>query len=151
MYIFTLPVFIMGGIYLALLRLDCWRLFVSDFLREVWRIKELNILNEVLESCCEHKKQKNEEGNSNRLRVLNFGGGKGKTTEHMLKHCTKHVEKVDAIDIEAFPPHVKKYDGQTIPFPPSSFDIAVAMYVFHHIPDTPSLIQQLKKGLSFVK
>ena len=134
---YTQLIVILVGVYVALLRLDCWRLFVADFLREVHRLKEMSILNDVLQdiSTTEGKK----------LKVLDFGGGKGKTTEHMLEHCRSTVEEVQAIDIEPHPPHVKKYDGVTIPFSPNSFDVSIAMYVFHHIPDTPALIQQLKR------
>jgi len=150
------------GIYCALVRLDCWRLFVADFLREVWRLKEFAIIDQVMAECCSEKRkqldQNAAQGNGtlrerknktsdrdHRLQVLDFGGGKGKTTEHMLDHCTASVQNVEAIDIEEYSPHVKKYDGEIIPYPPHSFDIAVAMYVFHHIPDTPPLIQQLRK------
>ena len=145
-------------IYVALLRLDCWRLFVADFLREVWRLKEFAIINEVLAECCQFKLEQHQHDTSTtlrqrgssttpdlRLKVLDFGGGKGKTTQHMLEHCSASVQSVEAIDIEEYPPHVKKYDGAVIPYPPQSFDIAVAMYVFHHIPETPPLIQQLRK------
>ena len=65
-------------------------------------------------------------------RILDFGAGTGSTgtgstTKHVLLH--HHVASVDAIDIKATPPHVKAYDGETIPFPPDSFDLAILRHV----------------------
>ena len=138
-YNMSLIVVTLAGIWFALIRLDCWRLFVADFLREVHRIIEMDILNQVLAECCQEKISNNSSStlkmrrsgsvskDDDRLHVLDFGGGKGKTTEHMLEKCKDTVAKVNAIDIEAHPPHVVEYDGATIPFPSNSFDLSVAM------------------------
>lgn len=82
-------------------------------------------------------------------RVLDFGAGKGLATAHLLRR-TSAVSRVDAIDLASHPPHVKAYDGSTIPFEPGTFDFATAFYVFHHVPtDPPShqldLLRQLAR------
>lgn len=140
---YTQYLFIVSGIFFAMIRLDAWRLFVTDFLREVHRIKEMKILETCLNDIAMFNK-------NTQLKVLDFGGGKGKTTEHMLNHCKSTVASVQAIDIAEHLPHVKEYDGTTIPFPSNSFDVSIAMYVFHHIPETAALMQQLKKTCKYI-
>ena len=129
----------MLGLWLGLKRLAGWRQFVGDFLREVHRLEEMKILDDIVQKISQ------DEG-GRKLKVLDFGGGKGKTAAHMKQDPC--VDTVESIDIEAHAPHVKKYDGRTIPFPDASFDLSVCLYVFHHIPQTADLIQQLSRKSS---
>lgn len=124
------------GFWMGLDRLAGWRRFVGDFLREVHRLVEMKILDDVVQKI-------SKENGGRALEVLDFGGGKGKTAARMkLDPC---IGTVESIDIEAHPPHVEKYDGKTIPFADNRFDLAVCLYVFHHIPQTAELIQQLSR------
>ena len=174
------------GFLIGLYRLARWRLFVGDFLREVHRVEEMKVLDQILsrlsrekeaEQETEQEKKKQEKKKQRKknketdkettdkettdketdaanpaveanLTVLDFGGGKGKTSAHMTRHPA--VAAVHAIDIEAHPPHVAKYDGRTIPFADGRFDLAVCLYVFHHIPHTRDLVRQLARKAKHV-
>eukprot|EP00946_MAST-07B_sp_MAST-7B-sp1_P000478 g478.t1 len=134
------------GFGLAVHRLARWRLFTGDFLREVHRIKEMSVLDDILSQLSQQKREKtskNSETESSKLSVLDFGGGKGKTAAHLKRHPS--VASVASIDIAAHPPHVSKYDGHNIPFEDGHFDLAVCLYVFHHIPHTADLVKQLAR------
>ena len=45
---------------------------------------------------------------------------------------------------------MEAYDGATLPFDAATFDLAIAMYVFHHIPETPALLAQLRRTAKHV-
>jgi hypothetical protein len=119
--------------FLSLRRLWSWRHWVRDLMGEAHRVQELQIVDDVVADCSSSSsgdlpvKVKDRPG----LRILDFGAGKGKTTQHILSG--KFQCEIEAIDIQAHPPHVKSYDGQVIPYPPDSFDLAIALYVFHHV------------------
>jgi 2-polyprenyl-3-methyl-5-hydroxy-6-metoxy-1,4-benzoquinol methylase len=149
------------GFAVGLYRLARWRLFVGDFLREVHRVEEMKVLDQILSQLSREKAARNSSkstateasdsaglADEANLAVLDFGGGKGKTSAHMARHPA--VDSVRAIDIDAHPPHVEKYDGRTIPFADGRFDLAVCLYVFHHIPHTRDLVQQLARKAKHV-
>ena len=100
---------------LGYVRLQGWRQWLRDATGEGHRVLEKKIVDQVLSTA----------DNGQPWRILDFGAGTGSTTKHVLLH--HRVASVDAIDIKATPPHVKAYDGETIPFPPDSFDLAIAM------------------------
>ena len=75
--------------------------------------------------------------------ILDFGGGTGNSIPFFRKHfpdaeltCLDVSQKSLAIAQERFPDQAQyqTFDGQTIPFPDQSLDIAFAACVFHHIP-----------------
>jgi len=113
-------------------RLQGWRQWLRDATGEGHRVLEKKIVDQVLSTA----------DNGQPWRILDFGAGTGSTTKHILSQ--HHVASIDAIDIKATPPHVKAYDGDRIPFPPDSFDLAIAMYVFHHIDQTEGLLRPLR-------
>lgn len=128
------------GALIACDRLRFWRRWVRDFLVEVFRVREMRIVETVVGGRLGVPAEK--------LRVLDFGAGKGMTSAHILKNTA--VERVTAIDLEDHPPHVVAYDGATIPYPEASFDLAIALYVFHHIPETRELLGQLRRTAKHV-
>ena len=125
------------GMAVAVRRLTGWRKFTADFLREVHRLEEMRILDKIISDLARRGKTRD------KIKALDFGGGKGKTAAHMLRH--QDVQSVASIDIKAHPPLVMQYDGHQIPFKDGEFDLAVCLYVFHHIPHAGDLITQLRE------
>lgn len=122
------------GACIFMRRLLCWRQWVRDIVLEVFRVRELALV----EQCAGDLGMPIE-----KVRILDFGAGKGTTAAHLLKYTG--LQHVAAIDLEEHSPHVQAYDGVTIPFADSSFDLALAVYVFHHIPEKQPLFAQLQR------
>jgi ubiquinone/menaquinone biosynthesis C-methylase UbiE len=91
--------------------------------------------------------------------VLEVGAGRGLTSEQILE--TFPPVELTAIDmdqaaIEHFNQlqgkygqrlHVKTADIFHLPFDRASFDIAIALYVMHHLDDVPKALQQMLRVL----
>lgn len=133
---------VLGGC-LALRRLRQWRQWIKDFMGEVHRVVEMAILDDLLNDPCRLPRS------TDGLRILDFGAGQGKTTQHIKEHHQGAIATVDAIDIEAHEPHVRKYDGVTIPLPPRSIDLAIVLYVLHHVDATKSMLRQIRQIARF--
>lgn len=121
--IYVLPCALTGS-WVAFRRLIGWRQWLHDAKAEEFRVRELSALDDAMATLKLHE-----------ARVLDFGAGTGLVTAHMIQKKGM-VSSVNAIDLEAHPPHVAAYDGVTIPFEPGTFDFATSFYVFHHVPSS---------------
>jgi ubiquinone/menaquinone biosynthesis C-methylase UbiE len=90
------------------------------------------------------------------LQLLDFGAGIGASVPHVQKHlagadltCLDLSKRSLNLAEKRFPSLARyvHFDGASIPFPDSHFDIAFAMCVFHHIDHGlhESLLQELRR------
>lgn len=80
-------------------------------------------------------------------KILDFGAGDGFISEYLAKKKNLAVELLDICDRNKTPLPLTVYDGKKIPFKENSFDIALSIAVFHHIPKKEQciLLMQLQK------
>jgi SAM-dependent methyltransferase len=123
------------GTCFAVQRLLGWRAWLRDLMAEGHRLVEMELLSATIDRYVGVP--------VGEQRLLDLGAGSGTATRHILNQ--HKVQSIRAIDLDACPPHVEKYDGKTIPFPDDSFDLCIALYIFHHIEEQTAMLAQCRR------
>ena len=76
--------------------------------------------------------------------VLEIGSGKGHVAQALESMTGIKMNLVDVVDYNETDMPLRKYDGLHLPFPDASFDLALFVFVLHHVPDPLPI---LKEGL----
>jgi SAM-dependent methyltransferase len=78
-------------------------------------------------------------------RVLELGGSDGFQAQLLTNHgCdVSSIDVAPLVDRGYHP--VLRYDGETIPFPDASFDVAFSSNVLEHIPHLPKILRELSR------
>ncbi len=78
-------------------------------------------------------------------RVLDIGSGEGLLADALLRR-TFDVTMVDVVD-KAMLPNVAPviYDGETLPWPDNTFDVALLITVLHHIPQPEQTLREARR------
>ena len=129
------------GAAIAVRRLRRWRKWLRDLTGEGYRVVEVRIIDSVLPAIASGGGSKAATRTAD-LKVLDLGAGAGRMTKHIID---RHGIAAKGIDLDAKPPLVEQYDGQTIPFPANSFDLVLCLYIYHHFEHQLSVLQQCAK------
>lgn len=78
-------------------------------------------------------------------RVLDFGAGRGDFMKLVSQRLGAEVVGIDIIDYRDEGVEVLLFDGQTIPLPDKSVDVAMAAFVLHHTRDQDAVIREMKR------
>lgn len=65
-------------------------------------------------------------------RVLNVGAGDCRLDQLIIKRCGCEVLSVDVVDFNETELPLTIYDGRSLPYPASSFDVVLLIFVLHH-------------------
>lgn len=77
-------------------------------------------------------------------RILDLGGGWGFYSDPLRKRGHEHLV-LDVVKPGYQKAPVVIYDGQRIPFPDQSFDVAVLVTMLHHVPDPKALLGEMRR------
>lgn len=78
-------------------------------------------------------------------RVLDFGAGRGDFMKIVGERLGVEVIGIDIIDYRDDGIEVLMFDGQTIPLPDKSVDVAMAAFVLHHTTDHTAVIREMMR------
>ena len=77
--------------------------------------------------------------------MLDLGCGDMILTEYLHHHSNLQVTGIDTIDSNLSHLPVQLYDGDRIPFPDGTFDVAMVAYVLHHCRDISAVLSEMKR------
>lgn len=75
-------------------------------------------------------------------RVLDIGAGGGWIGKHIRDLRKAHVTLLDVADMHRTEIPVTVYDGRSMPFPDSSFDDCLLLFVLHHCEDPLRVLEE---------
>lgn len=78
-------------------------------------------------------------------RVLDFGAGRGDFMKVVGDRLGAEVIGIDIIDYRDDGVEVLLFDGQTIPMPDKSVDVAMAAFVLHHTTDQAAVLREMMR------
>lgn len=78
-------------------------------------------------------------------KVLDFGAGRGDFMKVVGDRLGVEVIGIDIIDYRDEGIEVLLFDGQTIPLPDKSVDVAMAAFVLHHTTDQAAALAEMKR------
>lgn len=81
----------------------------------------------------------------NEGKMIDVGAGKG-----ILSDKFRNNFDVKQIDISKTGPNVEIYDGYNIPANDNEYNIALSMFVLHHLPHKEEIIQEMKRVADYI-